>query len=84
VVGVFVPGALGVEEPVKFLLVEGSTLLGPIGDSDGVVGASFALASLGRLGTVAVLAMSWMTIPTWTSRVIVPLAKTIEGSQRSL
>ena len=46
-VGVFVPGALGVEEPVKFLLVEGSALLGPIGNGDGVVGAALVLASLG-------------------------------------
>jgi hypothetical protein len=62
VVGIFVPGTLGVEEPVKFLLVEGSTLLGPIGDSDGVVGAAFVLASLGRLSAVTILVVPWRTI----------------------
>ena len=29
VVGVLLPGALGVKEPVKLLLVEGGALLGP-------------------------------------------------------
>jgi hypothetical protein len=47
VVGVLVPGALGVEKPVKLLLVEGGVLLRSIGDGDGVVGAALALASLG-------------------------------------
>ena len=47
VVGVFVSGALGVEEPVKLLLVEGSTLLRPVGDDDGVVGAVLVIAGLG-------------------------------------
>ena len=62
VVGIFVPGALGIKEPVKFLLVEGSTLLGLIGDSDGVVGAAFVLASLGRLSAFTVLVVPWRTI----------------------
>ena len=47
VVGVFVLGALGVEEPVKLLLVEGGALLRPVGNSDGVVGATLAVTSLG-------------------------------------
>ena len=62
VIGILVPGALGVKEPVELLLVEGGVLLGPIGDGDGVVGAALALASLGRLGAVVVLAASWRTI----------------------
>ena len=64
VVGVLMPGALGVKEPVELLLVEGGALLGPIGssDGDGVVGAALALVSLGRLGAVVVLAVSWRTI----------------------
>ena len=78
VVCVLMPGALGVKEPVELLLVEGGALLGPIGDGDGVVGAVLALASLGRLRPM-VLAMSWMTIATWTSRVIVPLTRTVDG-----
>ena len=45
VVGVFVPRAHGVEEPVELLLVEGSTLLRPVGD--GVVGAALAIVGLG-------------------------------------
>jgi hypothetical protein len=47
VVGILVPGTLGIKEPVELLLVEGCALLGPIGDSDGVVGAALALTSLG-------------------------------------
>ena len=47
VVGVFVPGALGVEEPIELLLVGGGTLLRPINDSDSVVGAVLAVAGLG-------------------------------------
>ena len=47
VVGVFVPRALGVEEPVELLLVEGGTLLRPVGDGDGVVGAALAIVGLG-------------------------------------
>ena len=79
VVGVLVPGALGVKEPVELLLIEGGALLGLIDDGDGVVWAALALASLGRLGTVAVLAVSWSTIDTWTSRVVIPLARMIKG-----
>ena len=47
VVGVFVPGALGVEEPVKLLLFKGGALLRPVGNSDGVVEATLAVAGLG-------------------------------------
>jgi hypothetical protein len=79
VVGVLVPGALGVEEPVELLLVKGGALLGPIGDGDGVVGSALALAGLGRLSAVSVLAVSWRTIATWAHRVVVPLARTIDG-----
>jgi hypothetical protein len=79
VVGILVPGALGIKEPFELLLVEGGALLGPIGNGDGVVGAALAIAGLGRLGTVAVLAMSWGTIAAWMRRVIVPLATTIDG-----
>ena len=78
-VGILVLGALGVKEPVELLLVEGGALMGPIGDSDGVVEAALALAGLGRLGAVAVLAMSWRTIAAWMRRVVVPLARTIDG-----
>ena len=46
VVGILVPGAHGVKEPVELLLVEGGALLGPISDGDGVVGAALALVSL--------------------------------------
>ena len=66
VVGVLLPGALGVKEPVELLLVEGGALLGSISDGDGVVRATLALASLGRLSAIAVLAMSWRTITAWT------------------
>ena len=66
VVGVLVPGALGVKEPVELLLVEGGALLGPIGDGDGVVRAALALASLARLGVIAVIAVLWRTIAAWT------------------
>ena len=79
VVGILVLGALGVKEPVKLLQVEGGALMGPIGDSDGVVGAPLALASLGRLSAVTVLAVPWRTITSWTSRVVVLLARTIKG-----
>jgi hypothetical protein len=47
VVGIFVPRAHGVKEPVELLLVEGSTLLRPVGDGDGVVGAVLAIVGLG-------------------------------------
>ena len=66
VVGFLVPGALGVKEPVELLLVEGGALRGPIGDGDGVVVAALALASLGRLGVIAVIAVLWRTIAAWT------------------
>jgi len=66
VVGVLVLGALGAKEPIKLLLVEGGALQGPIGDGDGVVGVALALTGLGRLGAVAVLAVSWRTIAAWT------------------
>ena len=77
VVGVLVPRTFGIKEPVELLLVEGGALLRSIGD--GVVGAVLALASLGRLGAVVVLAVSWRTITSWTNRVVVPLARTIKG-----
>jgi len=79
VVGVLVPGALGVKEHLELLLVKGHALLGPIGDGDVIVGAVLVLAGLGRLGAVAVLAMSWRTIAAWMRRVVVPLARTIDG-----
>ena len=47
VVGVFVPRALGVKEPVELLLVEGGMLLRPVGDRDDIVGAALAIAGLG-------------------------------------
>ena len=78
-VGILVLGALGVKEPVELLLVEGGALLGPIGDGDGVVGAALALASPGRLGAVVVLASSLRTITARTCRVVVPLARTVNG-----
>ena len=78
-VGVLVPGALGVEEPVEFLLVEGSALPGPVGDRDGVVGAGLALAGLGRLSVVVILAVSMRMIATWMCRVVIPLTRTING-----
>ena len=78
-VGVLMPGALGIKEPVEFLLVEGGALLGPIGDGYGVVRAALALTSLGGLGAVTVLAVPWRMITSWTSRVVVPLARTIKG-----
>jgi hypothetical protein len=53
--------------------------MGPIGDSDGVVEAALALAGLGRLSAVVVLAMSWRAIASWTRGVVVPLARTIDG-----
>ena len=45
-VGILVPGALGVKEPVELLLVEAGTLLGP-SDGDGVVRAALVLTGLG-------------------------------------
>ena len=47
VVGILVPGTFGIKEPVKLLLIEGGALLGSVGDGDGVIGATLALASLG-------------------------------------
>ena len=47
VVGVFVLGALGVEEPIELLLVEGGMLLRPAGDGNDIVGAALAIAGLG-------------------------------------
>ena len=47
VVRIFVLGALGVEEPVELLLVEGGTLLRPVGNSDGIVGAALAITGIG-------------------------------------
>ena len=47
VVGVLVPGALGVKEPVELLLVEGGTLLRPVGDGNDIVGAVLAITGLG-------------------------------------
>ena len=47
VIGVLVPGALGVKEPVELFLVEGGALLGLISDGDRVVGAVLALTGLG-------------------------------------
>ena len=47
VVGILVPGTLGVKEPIDLLLVEGGALLGPIGDGNGVVRAVLVLAGLG-------------------------------------
>ena len=46
VVGVLVPGAFGIKEPVELLLVEGGALLRSISDGDDVVGAALALAGL--------------------------------------
>jgi hypothetical protein len=79
VVGILVPGTLGVKEPVELLLVEGGALLRPIGDRDGVVVAVLALACLGRLGAIVVLGVSWRMIASWMGRVIVPLARKIDG-----
>ena len=45
--GIFVSGALGVEEPVELLLVEGGMLLRAVGNSDSIVGAALAIAGLG-------------------------------------
>ena len=47
VVGVFVPGALGVEEPIELLLVEGGTLLRPVSDGNNIFGAALAIAGIG-------------------------------------
>ena len=65
VVGVLVQGTFGIKDLVELFLVEGGALLRSIGDGDGIVGAALALAGLGRLGAVAVLAMSWRTIAAW-------------------
>ena len=46
VVGVLVPGAFGIKEPVELLLVEGGALLRSISDGDGVVGAALVAAAL--------------------------------------
>ena len=64
VIGILVPGAFGVEEPVEFLLVKGGALLGSVGDGDGVVRAALTIAGLGRFGAVAVLAVSRRAIST--------------------
>jgi len=79
VVGVLVPGTFGIKEPVELLLVEGGSLLGLVSDGYGVVGAVLALAILGRLGAVAVLVVLGWTIAAWTRRVIIPLARMING-----
>jgi hypothetical protein len=47
VVGVFVPGVLGVDKPVEHLQVKGGTLLRLVGDNDVIVGAALAIAGLG-------------------------------------
>jgi len=46
-IGVLLPGALGIKEPIDLLLVEGGALLGPIGNGDCVVVAALAVAGLG-------------------------------------
>jgi hypothetical protein len=74
-----VPRALGIKEPVELLLVEGGALLRPVSNGDDVVGAALAFASLGRLGTVAVLVVPGWRIAAWTRRVVAPLAGTIGG-----
>ena len=77
VVGVFVLGALGVEEPVELLLVEGGTLLRPVSDGNDIVGAVLAIASLGGVSAVKGLAMSRWTITAWACRVVIPLTRVI-------
>ena len=47
VVRVFVLGALGVEEPIELLLVEGGTLLRPVSDGNNIFGAALAIAGHG-------------------------------------
>ena len=47
VVGVLVPQALAIEEPVEVLLVEGRPELGPVSDGDGVLRALLVVLALG-------------------------------------
>jgi hypothetical protein len=58
-------------------LVEGGALLRPIGNGDGVVGATLAFTGLGGVGAIAVLAVVRWSIASWMCRVFIPLARTI-------
>jgi len=65
-------------------LVEGGAELGPLGDSDGVLGATLAVQVVGRLGKVVlVLVVRWGII-TSVFRVIVPLRRMLRGVVLSL
>ena len=84
VVGVLVPGAFGIKEPVELLLVEGGALLRLIGDGDNVVVATLAFAGLGGVGAIAVLAVPGWSIAAWTCRVVILWGGRSAGSRRSL
>ena len=79
VVRILMPRTLAIQEPIQVRLVEGGAELGPLGNGDGVLGATLAVPVLGRLSTVVLLAVSrWMVVASvfWA---IVPLRGTFEG-----
>jgi hypothetical protein len=61
VVGVLVPGALSVKEPVELFLVEEGVLLGSFGNGNNIVEAMLKITGLGGVGAVTVL-----VVPRWT------------------
>jgi hypothetical protein len=77
VVGVLVPQALAIEEPVEVLLVEGRPELGPVSDGDGVLRAPLVVLALGGLSTVAVLVRQRWTSITGRPLLIIPLTRAI-------
>ena len=74
---VLVPRTLAIQEPVQVYLVEGGAELGPLGDGDGVLGATLAIPVLGRFGAVMFLPMARWVIVASAFRVIVPLRGTL-------
>ena len=60
-------------------MVEGGAKMGPLGDGDGVLGATLAVPVLGRLGAVVLLPMTRWTIVASAFRAIVPLRGTLGG-----
>ena len=79
VVCILVPRTLAIQEPVQIRLVEGGAELGSFGDGDGVLGATFAVPVLGRLGAVVLLPVTRWTTITSMFQEVVPLRGTLGG-----
>jgi len=74
-----VPRTLAIQESVQVHLVEGRAELGPLGDGNGVLGATLAISVLGRLGSVVLLPMTRWTILALAFWVVVPLKGMLGG-----